>query len=236
MKRRTVADVMTREVVSVSASTPFREVVRTLAVHRISGAPVLDRRGRVIGVVSESDLLGKQARDGGAWIGSFWMLVRHRSRLSPVGLTAHDLMKTPAVTVRPDDRLTVAAATLARHGIKRVPVLDDSGALVGILARRDVLSVYDRTDADLVAEIETEVLEHSMYLEPGTVTVESRDGVVTLRGKVERQSMIGTITALTAAVDGIVDVRNELTADYDDTDIPPPPPVNVGVFARHKDH
>ncbi|MEV2225938.1 BON domain-containing protein [Nocardia vinacea] len=123
-----------------------------------------------------------------------------------------------------------AAAALARHSMKRVPVVDTDGALVGIVSRKDLLSVYLRADADLAEEIHTEVPLHAMYLAPSEVTVEVADGVVTLRGKVERTSMIEIIAALTSAVDGVVDVHTEITAEHDDTDLPPPTQENIGVF------
>lgn len=232
MRHRTVAEVMTRGVVAVPPDATFREVVQVLARHGISGVPVVDAEHEVLGVVTEGDLLGRQARTGGI---TLWELVRHKLyQRKNSGRTAAELMTAPAVTVSSAAPLTIAAATLARSGIKRAPVLDAEHKLVGIVSRRDVLSVYRRDDAELAAEIRSEVLEHAMCLLPEQVSVAVEDGVVTLCGTVERTSAIDVLTALTAAVDGVVAVHPELTAQVDDTRTAPPPPENVGVFSRHK--
>ncbi|APA98355.1 CBS domain-containing protein [Nocardia seriolae] len=237
MKHKRVADVMTRDVVTVRTDTPFRAVARILAERNISGVPVLDTDGHLVGVVTETDLLGRQARAGGAPGPSLWQLLRRKGfARSTAARTAADLMSASVVTVGMGDRLTSAAATLARHGVKRAPVLDDDGTLRGIVSRKDLLSVYLRDDADLAAEIREEVLTRAMCVPGPDVTLEVRGGIITLRGKVERQSMIDIITALTEAVDGVVDVRNELVADFDDTKIPPPPPENVGILHRFTEH
>jgi CBS domain-containing protein len=230
MAHQRVADVMTRTVITVAPGTPFREIAWTLNRHGISGAPVVDASGRAIGVVTEADLLRRQAHAGGADRG-----LRHLLRSlvrAPAGaeLTAAELMTSPAVTVHVGDRLPSAAAELARHDIKRAPVLNATGKVVGVLSRKDLLSVYLRSDAELAQEIRTEVLVEAMCLSPSAVEVRVADGVVTLTGRVERQSMIDVVIALTAAVDGVVDVRATLTAEVDDTDLPAPTPENIGVL------
>ncbi|MVU78333.1 CBS domain-containing protein [Nocardia sp. ET3-3] len=214
MKHKTVADVMTREVVSVRTDAPFREIVGALAEHGVSGAPVLDAGGRVIGVVSEADLLGRPTRAGGRGRESAWDRLLHRTFAHRTrARTAAELMNSPAVTLTPATRLPEAAATLARYGVKRAPVVDENGEPVGIVSRKDLLRVYLRTDAELAEEVRSEVLDKAMWLVPQEVSVTVRDGVVTLRGTVERQGMVDVITALTAAVDGVVDVCNEITAN-----------------------
>ncbi|RDI60495.1 CBS domain-containing protein [Nocardia pseudobrasiliensis] len=231
MKHKRICDVMTRDVISVTTTTPFREVVRTLRDHDVSGVPVLDADGRVVGIVTEADLLGRQARAGGAVPGRIRHLLLHGAfARSGVARTAADLMSSPVVTVSAPDHLTTAAAALARHDVKRAPVLDVDGRLVGIVSRKDLLSVYLRPDYELVAEIRTEVFTRAMCVPRRAVSVEIVDGVVTLTGEVERQSMIEIITVLTEAVDGVVAVHNRLTARTDDTHLPPPEPENVGVF------
>ncbi len=216
---------MARDVVTVQTNAPFRKVARMLAEHHVSGLPVLDADGRVVGIVSEADLLARQARAGGtdgAWM---WHLLRDKTfTRRGVSLTAADLMSSPAVTVGANDRLASAAATLARHGVKRAPVLDADGVLRGIVSRRDLLSVYLRHDADLATEIREQVLTRALSVAPMNVRVQVHGGVVTLRGKVVRQSMIEVITSLTETVDGVIDVRNEIVAETDDTHRPPTSP------------
>ncbi|WP_280448828.1 CBS domain-containing protein [Nocardia brasiliensis] len=231
MKHKKAGDVMTRDVVSVWASTSFQQIVRTLAEQDISAVPVLGPRGRVLGVVTEADLLARPAKAGGALRGVVQFLLRRNefARRSPA-LTAADLMTAPAVTVQPELTLTAVSALLARRGLEHLPVVDADGRLVGTVSRKDLLSVYLRDDAELADEIGTEVLLHAMCLAPQDVSVEVVDGIVTLRGRVERRSMLDVITALTATVDGVVDVHNDIVAEVDDTHLPPPPPENVGIF------
>lgn len=229
MRHKRIADVMTREVITVRTGTPFDEVVSTLAAHHISGAPVLDDTGHLVGMVTEADLIDKQAEVGEpGWARRARM--RKHDVHHGVSPTAADVMTSPVVSLTTGVRLSAAAAALARHDIKRVPVLDDAGRLAGILSRKDLLSVYLRTAEEIAAEVREDVLIQAMCVPPAEVTVTVEDGVVTLTGQVERQSMIEIITVLTAAVDGVVDVHNDLTARTDDTHIPEPPPENVGVL------
>lgn len=214
MAHKTVADVMTRDVVSVPEGLPFHEVVRVLAGHNVSGAPVLDQKRRVVGMVSEADLLDRQARHGGMPGIRAWISLRRRpSDRKGAARTAAELMNHPLVAVSPDTRVAAAAAVLARHGVKRAVVVNPGGVLVGIVSRKDLLTVYLRSDAELADEIRAEVLEKAMWLTPSEVSADVRDGVVTLRGTVEGPGMIDVISALTEAVDGVVEVHNEIVAD-----------------------
>lgn len=220
---------MTRDVVTVRTRTPFEEVVRTLAAHEISGAPVLDDDGHLAGMITEADLLDRQAQS--AEPSSVRRMLRHK-RVASQGVSpiAADLMTGRVVTLTLGDRLTTAAAVLARHDIKRAPVLDRTGELAGILARKDLLSIYLRPPEEIAADVLDNVLIRSMCVPPADVNVAVTDGVVTLTGQVERQSMIEIISALTGAIDGVVDVHNELTARDDDTHIARPEPENTGIL------
>lgn len=229
MGHKRVADVMTSDVVTVRTGTPFEEVVRTLAAHGISGVPVLDDEDHLAGMITEADLLDRQAQS--AEPSTVRRMVRHK-RVASQGIapTAADLMTSPVVTLTLGDRLTTAAAVLARHDIKRAPVLDQSGELAGILDRKDLLSIYLRPPEEIAAEVRDNVLIRSMCVRPADVHVAVTDGIVTLSGQVERQSMIEIISVLTGAVDGVVDVHNELTARNDDTHTPRPQPENTGIL------
>lgn len=212
MKHRIVADVMTRDVVSVRLDTPMPDVVNALVDHGVSGVPVLDMRRHVVGVVTEADLIVKQAAVGGV-VGP---AMRHRLRRQAVtgtmARTAAELMTSPAVTLEPGARLTAAAATMARRGVKRLPIVDADQQLVGIISRRDVLSVYRRSNEELAEDIRNEVLRMTIRTTFEQVQVEVVDGVVTLRGTVPNRMLIAIVIALTEAIEGVVDVRNELIA------------------------
>src|SRR5215472_11018160 len=197
-----VRDVMTTSVVTVDRITPYKEIARLLTEHRISGMPVLTMGRHVAGVVSEADLLAARAPDTGGWW--HWLTGRKEHR----GLVASQLMTAPAITIHPDAALATAAGLMSTHHLRRLPVVDPDGKLLGIVSRRDLLSVFLRPDAEIahqVREILTEVLPGG----PTGVEVVMHDGVVMLTGAPELASdsdLIQVAVRLTRDVDGVVDV------------------------------
>ncbi|RDI51129.1 CBS domain-containing protein [Nocardia mexicana] len=214
MGHETVGDVMTWNVVSVDTDTPFREIARALADHRVSAVPVLDRQRRVAGMVSEADLLRRQAGQGFLLTGSMReRLWRRAFARRWDARTAGQLMTAPAVTVTADTPIPAAAAMLARRHVKRAAVVDPDGALAGIVSRADLLSVYLGPDFELAARVRREALGNTLFLPPSQVTADVHDGVVTVRGVVPRPEIIDRITAVVSAVDGVVEVRNAVVPD-----------------------
>jgi CBS domain-containing protein len=214
--RRRVRDVMTRDVVSVDEQTPFTEITRLLTDCCISAVPVLDPDGRVVGVVSEADLLLKEEYPEGL---QGWLLEgRHRraTRVKAAGATAVELMTAPAITIGPDASVAEAARLLHRHRIKRLPVLDPAGPLLGIVSRADLLKVFLRSDAQIAQEVRQDVLRRALWVDPDTVGVEVDDGVVTLTGRLERRSLIPIAVRLVHGVDGVVEVVDRLGFELDD--------------------
>jgi CBS-domain-containing membrane protein len=143
--RRTVQDVMTREVVAVRGPTPFKELVRLLNKHRVTAVPVLDDTGRlVVGVVSESDLALKEVAPlREAHIPAFETPKHRGERAKAASLTAAELMTAPAVTVGPEELVAAAARRMYDRRVKRLPVVDHGGALVGIVTRADLTGAVD---------------------------------------------------------------------------------------------
>ncbi|MEU4892627.1 CBS domain-containing protein [Streptomyces sp. NPDC044780] len=199
-----VSDVMTRTVVAVGREAPFKELVQTLGTWRVSAMPVLEGEGRVIGVVSEADLLPKEEfRDSDP--DRFQQLRRLPDLAKAGAVTAEELMSSPAVTVHPDATLPEAARIMAVRGVKRLPVVDAEGKLQGIVTRGDLLKVFLRTDQDIEAEVHRTVVSH---LFPGSgVHVRAREGVVTLSGQLGDTALIPVAARLTRAVEGVVDVE-----------------------------
>jgi len=142
---------MTSRVVWVTQDVPYKEMAAALHENRVSAFPVLDDEGKVIGVVSEADLLTKEALDGGydGMPGMITGLLRRQEQGKARGTTAADLMTHPAVTISPDAAVEDAARLMYRKKIKRLPVVDSDGHLIGILSRADVLSVFDRSDHEI---------------------------------------------------------------------------------------
>ena len=205
-----VKDVMSTLPVSVIETTSFQEIAARLRECRVSAFPVLDANGKVIGVVSEADLLVKEAVLGepGGVAGLLAGLLHRAARTKAGAVTAADLMTSPAVTIRPDDTVEHAAKLMYDRKVKRLPVVDQGGRLVGIISRTDILAVFDRTDAEIREEIMTQVIAGRS--EPSWYSVIVKDGVVTLEGTPETIAIGHDQVPRTRHVQGVVAVRDHL--------------------------
>ncbi|MEU5208638.1 CBS domain-containing protein [Streptomyces sp. NPDC020742] len=204
----TVSEVMTQTVVAIGQDAGFKDIVETMEQWKVSALPVLAGEGRVIGVVSEADLLLKEEfretdpdrRE---------QLQRSDAVRRAGALTAGELMSTPALTVHAGDTLAQAARTMARQSVKRLPVVDGQGLLQGIVSRSDLLKVFLRPDEELAEEVRTEVVGR-LFPEPvdeaEAVTVSVTDGVVTLGGPLRDAEMRAVAARLVRAVEGVVAV------------------------------
>jgi CBS-domain-containing membrane protein len=201
---------MTTDVLKARPTMPLKELARVLAQHHVSALPVLDPDDRLVGVVSERDLLPVPAEAGLRRPLRRWRRWR-RARRSPLG-TVGRIMSTDPVVIGPDAGLPEAARRMAEHGVKRLPVVDGHGTLVGVVSRADLVKVYLRTDDDLRDEILGEVFVHLLWVDPTEIEVTVADGVVTLAGTVDDLGIADTAERLVRRVDGVVDVRNALTA------------------------
>ncbi|MFG2549367.1 CBS domain-containing protein [Streptomyces sp. NPDC048581] len=214
-----VSDVMTQTVVAVGRDAPFKEIVRTMEQWKVSAMPVLEGEGRVIGVVSEADLLPKEEfRDSDP---SRFEQRRRLSDLAKAGaVTAEELMSTPAITVHPDATLAQAARIMAVRHVKRLPVVDDIGMLQGIVSRADLLKVFLRSDEDIEEEVRRTVVSYLFPALSHGIHVNVHEGVVTLRGHIHDTSLISVAARLVRAVEGVVDVEPHLTGPSADPDGP----------------
>ena len=214
---RRVGEVMTTQVITATPSTPYKQLVELLAVHRIAGVPVVDEDDRVLGVVSEADLLLKQEypRDHEPGLGE---RLRHRAdQARSHGTLARDFMRSPAITIGEGATVGEAARLMAARGVKRLPVVDQEGRLVGIVGRSDLLRVFLRSDEEIRAVVRREVIGRQMGMDPGRLFVDVDRGVVTLEGRCERRSLIPLLTRLVYGVDGVVHVDQRMGWDLDDT-------------------
>ncbi|WP_329478729.1 CBS domain-containing protein [Kribbella sp. NBC_01510] len=223
MKHRlTVADVMTTDVITVPDDAGFKTVAEVLAEHHISAVPVVDRYGTVVGVVSETDLLRKEQFQRARrlpWLLRWW---HHRSRSKAAAVTARTLMTRPAVTMTDGSTLDEAARRMAARSVTRLVVTDAGGdVMIGIVTRSDLLRAFVAPDHEILARVRRDLVEHALGDDPFGVEVTVADGVVTLTGELDDRSMAATAERLTREVDGVVDVRNELTWAFDDT-VPAP--------------
>ncbi|MFF3147471.1 CBS domain-containing protein [Streptomyces sp. NPDC057927] len=205
-----VSDVMTHTVAAIGRKANFKEIVQLMEQWKVSALPVLEGEGRVIGVVSEADLLPKEEfRDSDP---DRHTQLRRLSDLAKAGaVTAEDLMTAPAVTVQANATLAQAARTMAHAKVKRLPVVDDMGLLEGVVSRGDLLKVFLRGDEDIAEEVRREVVSYLFRAPSAPVRVQVQDGVVTLTGRVRDTALVPVAARLVRSVEGVVDVEFELT-------------------------
>ncbi|NEB74255.1 CBS domain-containing protein [Streptomyces sp. SID14478] len=233
MKHAKIGEVMIDDVIAVRYATPFKEVTRLLAEHRISGLPVIDEDDKVIGVISETDLMLHQVTQGQPGtppsLRARLSPARRRNAAKAAARTAGALMSAPAVTVNAQSTVSAAARTMVQHRVERLPVVDEEERLVGIVTRHDVLQVFLRPDDEIRRTVVDEVLKRALWLTPRVVSVDVREGVVTLTGCLERQSETVIAVAMTSRLDGVVGVVDKLTYRLDDSHLRPDEPKLHGV-------
>lgn len=217
-----VRDVMRKDVVTVHTSTEFKEIVRLLEVARISALPVLDDAERLVGLISEADLLLKEEHHG-EQPRRFQHGRRRAEHEKAAGTRAWEMMSAPVVTIGPDEPVGAAARAMHKYGVKRLPVLDAEAKLVGIVSRRDLLSVFMRPDEEIHHEIVHDVITRKLWLTPeeGHVQVSVENGMVKLEGQIDRKSMVEILVGLVHGVEGVVGVENGLSYEEDDTRVRP---------------
>ena len=222
MSHAKVSTVMSTDVASVRRDTPFHDIAQLLADRKISAVPVVDADHHVIGVVSEADLLHKlEFADGSTGHRILERPANRIARHKASGHCAQDLMTTPAVTLPAATSVVKAARLLDANNVKRAPVVDESGRMVGIVSRTDLLNVFLRPDAAIEHEIVGDLLTR-LWLGPSDLSATVADGVVTLQGEVEQRSLIDIVVRLVRSVDGVVDVVSDLTYAIDDTEASEP--------------
>jgi CBS domain-containing protein len=220
MQTQHVKDVMSVNVTAVRPAATFKEIADAFAERKISAVPVVDYDNIVIGVVSEADLLHKLELATSDLHRR--LLDRRRVRTAKrkaAGDTADALMSAPAITISPNAKIGEAARLMERERIKRLPVVDDSGRLIGLVARRDLLRPYLRSDSAIRQDVEYEVLQRILWVIPATIDVSVTGGRVTLHGRADRRSTSEIAVHLTRAIDGVVAVIDEMTWDLDDRSV-----------------
>ncbi|MCS7005999.1 MAG: CBS domain-containing protein [Thermoleophilia bacterium] len=214
-----IEEVMTREPKAVPEATSLKDVARILAEHGISGLPVVDEEGKVVGVVSEADIVGKE-------VGA----ERERSLLGrllrggppPVldARTAGEAMTAPALTITADREVAEAARTMTEQGVNRLPVVDDEGRLVGIVTRADLVRAFLRSDEEIERELREEVVGRKLWIDPSELEISVENGEVALRGKVESRADAELLEYFATRVPGVVAVRSTLRWEVDEPKLP----------------
>jgi CBS domain-containing protein len=205
----TVGEVMTERVIAVSQDADFKHIAHVLREFRVSASPVISDQGVVVGVVSEADLLCKPAEPD-LPVGLTRLRWRLGEESKTTAITADQLMTSPAVTIRPDAPVAVAARVMRDRCLKRLPVVDERNQLIGIVSRADVLSVYERADSDIRAEVNETITSE---FGPDGINVTVTAGVVTLAGSVSHEKTALGLTARVRHIEGVVAVRDRLARE-----------------------
>lgn len=210
---------MSHPVITVRPDIPIPEIAKILTEHRISGVPVVDDQGRLVGIVTEADLLLKEAGPGGLPKLAFFLPARSKEVQEQLrryeGKVAADMMTQEVITATEETPLRELAALMARNQINRIPILRDD-QVVGIVSRNDVLKAFTRSDETLHQEAR-QTLVHDLRIDPEPLDIQVKDGVVTILGQVERKSEVGLMEMSVRAIDGVVSVDvSGLTYDVDD--------------------
>lgn len=214
-----VKDVMTSLVVTLHPGDPIHEAAARLARNRISGGPVLED-GKVVGVVSEADLIRAVLPPvpidrRGSMLEALGLLFKAKKLAPAAGKAVRDVMNPIAVTIGPEESVWAAATVMDHRGIKRLPVVDLEGYLLGIVSRADLIKVMARSDAAIAADI-GEVLELIGSENVLDLDVEVRDGVVRLSGTADRASTRELFVSLASRVPGVIQVVDRMDFTTDD--------------------
>ncbi len=200
-----VVDLMTTEVIAVSRDTGLRDAARLMFRNRVSGLPVTEPDGTLIGIITEADFLRLEVeRQEGA-----------RDQVVTVG----EVMSIGVVTIRPEMEIYEAAKIMAVQEVKRLPVVDDDNRLLGVISRADIVSIFTRPDDVIEDEIREGLLRRVLFIDPDDLGVSVTNGVVALSGEVGTRAEASMLEELTNRLDGVFGVETKLTwlhADVDD--------------------
>ena len=215
-----VEDVMTGDVLTVRVETPLKEVAAILADRRISGLPVVTDGGRVVGVVSEADIMAKESGPVGPRRGFGHKAERSRAQTKSRAHTAGTAMTSPPITITPDRTVTEAARSMMESGVNRLPVLDADDRLVGIVTRADLVRAFVRSDEEIERELREDVALRTLWIDPGRVAISVDRGEVLLSGEVESDADAELLERFARRVPGVVGVVSRLRWQVENPKVP----------------
>lgn len=215
-----VRELMTQQVLTIGPEAPIKDVARILVENRISGLPVCDIEGHVLGVVSEGDILYKEHDPRESHLnGPLGWIVdgtpNYAGYIKAQALTARKAMTSPAITIAPYESVADAARIMSERHVNRLPVVD-RGRLVGIVTRTDLVRAFTRSDTEIERELRQDVIERTMWIDSGRVEATVERGQATLSGRLHKRSDVELLSRLVARIPGVVAVDSSVTWDIDD--------------------
>ncbi len=212
-----VRDIMTTDPIRVTPDALLKEAARLMVRHQVSGLPVVDESDELVGVVTEGDFLRQEASRERPYGASLLDALFGDGVVAiPTAETVEEVMSKDLITIAPDATIGEAARIMAQSNIKRLPVLDPDGALVGIISRADLVNAFTKPDDVIEDEVREDIVRRLLFLDPESIDVSVDDGVVTLRGELENRTESQLLEELTRRITGVVRVRSELTYQVDD--------------------
>ncbi len=210
-----VRDLMTTEMVTTTADAPLKEAARLMVKHNVSGLPVL-ADGKVVGIVTEGDFLRQEANRDQPYRFSLLEALFGDRPSAPSAETVSQVMTEKVLTISPDASLSEAARIMASKRVKRLPVVQPDGALIGVISRADVVNAFTKPDEVLEDEIREDIVRRLLFLDPAAIEVVVDEGVVTLTGLLENRTEAHLLEELTRRIDGVIRVESKLTFEVDD--------------------
>lgn len=211
-----LAELMTTDVITIGPGATLKEAARRMIEARISGLPVTDETGKLVGMITEADFVKEEA---GRRSAKRARLLRwfHKDAPLDVERLVGDVMTNEVLTLGVDDDHADAARLMRDKNIKRIPVVDSAGDLAGLVSRSDILRAFARSDTEILEEISDQVIRHILWIDPKRVNVKSIDGNVTLSGRLETKSEAHVLVEFVNRVDGVVSVKDQMSWEVDNT-------------------
>lgn len=211
-----VRDLMTTDPLTATPEMLLKEAARLMVRNKVSGLPVISD-GELVGIVTEGDFLRQEAnRDQPYRFSLLDALFGDGPSEPPAVEAVSEVMTEHVITITPEASIGEAARVMANQRVKRLPVVDANGTLVGIISRADVVNAFTKPDEVIEDEVREDIVRRLLFLDPSDVTVKVSDGVVTLAGEMENRTEAHLLEELTRRVEGVVRVNSELTFLVDD--------------------
>lgn len=210
-----VRDLMTTDAITTTPEAPLKEAARTMVREKVSGLPVL-QDGKLVGIVTEGDFLRQEANRDQPYRLSLLEALFGDGGAEPAVETVGEVMSEPVITITADATVSEAARVMSHRKVKRLPVVDDDGSLIGVISRADVVNAFTKPDEVIEDEVREDIVRRLLFLEPDAVGVDVKEGVVTLTGELENRTEAHLLEELTRRIAGVVRVISKLTYEVDD--------------------
>jgi CBS domain-containing protein len=210
-----VRDLMTTDPITTTPDALLKEAARIMVREKISGLPVMEG-SKVVGIVTEGDFLRQEANRDQPYRLSLLEALFGEGGAEPAVETVGEVMTEPVITITPDATVSEAARVMSHRRVKRLPVLDDGGNLIGVISRADVVNAFTKPDEVIEDEVREDIVRRLLFLEPDVIDVGVDDGVVTLSGELENRTEAHLLEELTRRIAGVVRVVSNLTYEVDD--------------------